>query len=129
MSQMTSLRKAENACAKLSAPLLTAAVAATAAQAPVGSGSSTSPAIVETKTDRRVHAWGSRPVGTGTRKRRARPMPTEAASGRSLAPFCCFGGGGGGGAAPSEEEEEEEAAGGEDNSCCSSFRCCCCCCC
>jgi len=55
-------------------------------------------------------------------------MPTEAASGRSLAPFCCFGGGGGGGAAPSEEEEEE-AAGGEDNSCCSSIRCCCCCCC
>ena len=95
MSQMTSLRKAEKACAKSSAPEATAAVAATAAQAPVGSGSRTRPAIVETKTDSRDQACGSSPAGTGTRKRRARPMPTEAASGMSLAPFCCFAGGGG----------------------------------
>jgi len=50
----------------------------------------------------------------GTRNLRARPMPTEAARGMSLAPFC-FGAGGGGGAAPEEEEEEEAAAGGQDD--------------
>ena len=125
MSQMTSLRKAEKACAKLSAPEATAAVAATAAQAPVGSGSSTKPAIVDTKTESKVQAWGSSPAGMGTRKRRARPMPTEAARGRSLAPFC-FGGGESAalaGAAAAPPSEGGEAAGGEDSSwwcCCSS---------
>ena len=44
MSQMTSLEKAVKACPKLSVLVATAVVTARNAQAPVGSGSSTSPA-------------------------------------------------------------------------------------
>jgi len=50
------------------------------------------PAMVETKMDSRVQAWVVRPAGTGTRKRRARPMAQLANRGTSLMPGQGFGG-------------------------------------
>ena len=45
------------------------------------------PAMADTKMESSVHAWSVMPAGTGTRKRNARPKPTEAARGAGSAPW------------------------------------------
>jgi hypothetical protein len=90
MSQMTSFVKAEKAAEKASVLVAMAVVTARKAQAPTGSGSSTSPAMVLTKMESRVQACTLMPAGMGTRKRSARPSPTAAKNGTGLAP--CGGG-------------------------------------
>lgn len=55
--------------------------------------SGSAPAMVLTKMDSRVQAWGVMPTGMGTRKRSASPMPTAARNGTGLAPCSAAGGG------------------------------------
>jgi len=87
MSQMTSLRNAEKACANDIAPDASAPVAHTHAHAPVGRGSRTRPAIVVVNTASRDQASGVRPAGIGSRKRTASPSASDAARGAGRAPF------------------------------------------
>lgn len=86
MSQMTSLVKAEKAAAKVRVLVATAVVTDRKAQAPTGIGSSTSPAMVDTKMESRVQPCMLMPAGTGTRKRSTRPTAMERARGSGLAP-------------------------------------------
>lgn len=77
------------------------------AQAPTGSGPRTRPAMVERKMERSCQAWSETSAGRGTKKRTARPMAMEIASGNGLAPDRGTGVGFGGG-----EEGEEAQMGG-----------------
>lgn len=86
ISQITSLVNALNAAAKVKVFVATATVTAMKAQAPTGRGSSTRPAMVETKMDSRVHPWALIPTGAGTKNCSARPREMESTSGRGLAP-------------------------------------------
>jgi hypothetical protein len=67
ISQITSFVKAVNVAAHVKVFVAIATVAARNAHAPTGRGSRTSPAIVETKMDRRVQPCCDIPSGVGTR--------------------------------------------------------------
>ena len=67
MSQMTSLLVAANACAKVSVPVATQAVMARKAQAPTGSGSSTSPSTMVAKMASRDQPCTVVVAGVGSR--------------------------------------------------------------
>uniref|UniRef100_A0A0A9FIH0 PDCT1 n=1 Tax=Arundo donax TaxID=35708 RepID=A0A0A9FIH0_ARUDO len=97
MSQMTSLVKAEKAAVNGSVCVATAAVSPRKAQAPTGSGPSTSPAMVERKMERSCHARRLTSAGRGARNRTARPTAREMTSGTSFAPAAAGGAGPGSG--------------------------------
>mmetsp|Transcript_1237 Transcript_1237/g.4013 ORF Transcript_1237/g.4013 Transcript_1237/m.4013 type:complete len:418 (-) Transcript_1237:1073-2326(-) len=86
MSQMTSFVNAEKVCVNVSVLVAMATVADRNAQAPTGRGSSTSPAMVDTKMDRSVQPCCEMPAGVGTAKLSTRPSDTHTTSGTIFAP-------------------------------------------
>mmetsp|Transcript_66 Transcript_66/g.343 ORF Transcript_66/g.343 Transcript_66/m.343 type:complete len:218 (-) Transcript_66:29-682(-) len=87
MSQMTSLVIAENACWKVRVLVTTHMERPQKAHAPTGRGVSTSPAMVERKMARSVHAWGRTPAGQGMTNFTTNPTATERSAGTIFAPF------------------------------------------
>ena len=71
---------------KLKVFVAIAMVAARKAHAPTARGSTTNPAIVDTKIDNKLHPCTVRPSGMGTTKRSASPKETESKNGSGLAP-------------------------------------------
>lgn len=105
MSQITSLVKAEKAAEKVRVLVAMAVVTARKAHAPTANGSSTRPAMVETKIERRFQPCMVMPSGTGTRKRRANPREMERMNGIGFAPGQTGAGAGGVGTAAAADAE------------------------
>lgn len=86
INQITSLENAEKAAVNDSVLVRIAAVRPRKAQAPMGRGLRTRPAMVERKMETNCHAWGVSSDGFGMRKQTTRPIESEIMRGMGLAP-------------------------------------------